>query len=437
MTKVERIDGYERSLLGAMLIDDSVVEVTEAELESSDFLKSRNRLVYEALCEMYSDAKPINLLTVTDYILGKNQNLVDAAFIASLSTEAIPTGSVRFYIEEIRRNSRKRTLLNIARSAQNQLVEGGDEDEVVSYMEQSLVDLSSERRSRGYLAAHVPLAGAARRIERIMISGEEEWAAKTGLDSVDHLLGGLENDDYMIVGARPSVGKSALALQIAFDMAAVQGKKVAVFTLEMSGQSLMHRAVSQQLRLDSRAVRLGHIRPKEMDRIRNWVSEVVNLPMFINDTPNIRLLDLKMQSRLMKQREGLDVIIIDYLTLIRHDSRLQRWEEVSEISRSLKELARELQVPVVCLSQLGRDADNKKPTLSNLRESGAIEQDADIVLLLHRPNEPGYGLAGNPNPVPIEFILAKNRNGPVGTKNLLFMPAYTRFEERGDVYGID
>lgn len=425
----ERLLEMEKTVLGSILVDNSVMEVCSRELETSDFSSGKHRLIYDTFMEMYGEAKPITLLSLSHEIGKENKSkVVDAGYIAGLTSGVASTGSIRYYVEEIKRASRQRKLLLVAKMAQADLEGGESEEVVVDKMESALVDISSRSNTRGYVPAHVSMMSAVRHIDMMASSGDDSWKIKTGLKQLDDLIGGLESEDYMIVGARPSVGKSALALQIAAHVAMEQKKSVVLFTLEMSGRSLMSRSISQKLRIDSKKVRQGWLSTSEIGKIIDFGSELSTFKWFINDTPNIRLTDLRAQARMVKQREGVDLIIIDYITLITGNKQLQRWEQITEISAALKQLSRELEVPVIALSQVARDSENKKPTLASLRESGAIEQDADIVLLLHRTTEPTIDLSGNPNPQGIEFILAKNRNGPVGSINMLFLPQYTRFE---------
>jgi replicative DNA helicase len=429
----ERILEFERAIIGCAVISNFVMDALLSEIEASDFMAAKHRVLYETMVGMYAEAKPIDLVTLHNEVdRDGNGGVVSASDIASLTTDAIQPSSLSYYVGEVKKAALRRNLLKVARGAQNQIETGEDEDSVIESMENALIELSTRSGTRGYIPAYVALMGAAKRIDEMQRGDVDMFKVQTGIRALDGLIGGLEEEDYMIIGARPSVGKSALALQMAMDMAMRQKKRVAIFSLEMGGNALMMRTLSQELRIDSKKIRQGMITQSDMERIVDFGGRLSGLKMFLNDTPNIRLSDLRSQARMIKQREGLDVIIIDYLTLITGNKRLPRWEQVTEISAALKQLGRELQTSVIALSQLSRDSDEKRPTLASLRESGAIEQDADVVLLLHRTSDVGSDLAGNPNPQSIEFIVAKDRNGPVGKVNMVFLPQYTRFEHAAD-----
>lgn len=428
--KKHRIREFEATVLGMILMDNGVIEVCERQLSTSDFGYPVHRQIYDIVLSLYADAAPVNITTVYDRVVEERlTDTVSAEYVSRLTDSVATTANVEYYIKEIRKAARKRRLMNVARRAQNQITDGVDDEEVVTEMENALLELGQGEQTNSYMSFHAAMMSASHRIYQMKEQGSGMFVAKTGIRSLDRLLGGLEAEDYMVVGARPSVGKSALALQMGMDIAGKQGKKVAIFTAEMAYYQLAVRAVSQECRIDSRKIRNGKITEHEMEKIKDFGGKLQEYRLFVNDTPNIPLTDLKTQARTIKQREGLDVIIVDYLTLIRGNQRLQRWEMVTEISSAMKELARELDVANIVLSQVGRHNDNKRPSLGDLRESGAIEQDADIVMFLHRAAEPQFDSLGMPYPVPVEAILAKNRNGSVGTVPLSFIPQYTRFEE--------
>lgn len=426
---VEQVKKFERAVLGAILLENDVMDRTAAELESTDFIDHRNQIVYLTMLNMFNEAKPMDLLSVTNEVRRSGYGEKAApSYIAEL-TEGIPSSAnVRYYIQEVKRDSRRRYLLDTTRSAGKELETGKDSEQVVEKMEDALLHVSSDRGHTMYLPAAAMLLTAHRKIEEIGEKGVDAMRATTGFPSVDRMLGGMDAEDYVVLGARPSVGKSAIGLQIAFHNA-WKGKSVAYFTLEMSGESLMSRAMAQQAGINSKKLRTGMLSRNDHDKIVEFGEKVHDIKLFINDSPNMKMNALRRQARMVKQREGLDLIVVDYLTLISLNPRLPRWEEVSQISRNLKELARELEAPVMALSQLGRDSENHRPTLASLRESGSIEQDADVVFLLHRKAEPKIDTYGDPLPVEIEFILAKQRNGPVGTRSLIFKPELTKFAE--------
>jgi replicative DNA helicase len=248
------------------------------------------------------------------------------------------------------------------------------------------------------------------------------------------MTSGFQNSEFIIIGARPSVGKTALALTMAANMAIHRKIPVGFFTLEMADMALMQRLLSSEARINSEKLRTGMLRPADFHNLTEAAGRIYEAPLFIDDTPNIKLLDLRAQARRMKSKEGIKILFVDYIGLIEPENKnnVPRHEQVAEISRSLKSLARELELPIVCLSQVGRQSEGKPPTLADLRESGSIEQDADVVLFLHREREDTRdahgqegGGAGN---VETDLVIAKQRNGPVGTVKLAFLPHYTKFE---------
>ena len=262
-------------------------------------------------------------------------------------------------------------------------------------------------------------------IERLYHSSGSYTGIPSGFADLDNLTSGFQNSEFVVIGARPSVGKTALALTMAANIAVQQRKPVGFFTLEMSAVALMQRLLAAEARLDSNRIRSGMLRPSDFHKITDAAGRLYDAPLFIEDSPNLKLLDLRAQARRMKSNHSVEIVFIDYLTLISSENQeLPRHEQIAEISRSLKALARELDVPVLALSQVRRETEGKLPTLADLRESGSIEQDADVVMFLHRER----GTDENLNERETDLIVAKQRNGPVGKINLTFFPEYTTFE---------
>jgi len=246
------------------------------------------------------------------------------------------------------------------------------------------------------------------------------------------MTSGFQKSEFIVIGARPSVGKTAFALTMAANMAIRQHRAVGFFTLEMSDMALMQRMLASEARIDSMALRTGLLKPADFHSLTEAASRIYEAPLYIDDTPNIKLLDLRAQSRRLKSQQNVEIIFVDYIGLIEPETRgnTPRHEQVAEISRSLKSLARELDVPIVCLSQVGRQTEGKPPTLADLRESGSIEQDADVVIFLHRERGTEKSEEENytPNNIETDLVVAKQRNGPVGMLKLAFLPKYTKFE---------
>ena len=243
------------------------------------------------------------------------------------------------------------------------------------------------------------------------------------------MLSGFQPSEFIIIGARPSLGKTSLALSLANRMSIQEGRKVGFFTLEMSRISIMQRIMSMEARIDASRLRKGALRPQDFPRLFDAAGRIYDANMWITDVPNMPLLDIRSQSRRMKKLHGVEIIFIDYLTLIRPEKTdIPRHEQIAEISRSLKALARELDIPIVVLSQVSRDTEGKRPSLNNIRESGSIEQDADVVMFLHRERDPSHDNE-SAQVIQTELIVAKQRNGPIGTVPIAFIPKYAKFEE--------
>jgi replicative DNA helicase len=269
-------------------------------------------------------------------------------------------------------------------------------------------------------------------IEALFHAGGSYTGVPSGFADLDDHTSGFQNSEFIVIGARPSVGKTAFALTIASYMAVRKKVPVGFFTLEMSGKSLMQRLFAAEAKIDSKKLRSGMLTNSDFGKITEAAGRLYEAPLFIEDTPNIKLLDLRSQARRMKKNEGIRVIFIDYIGLIESESKgnVPRHEQVAEISRSLKSLARELDIPIICLSQVGRQSEGKEPTLADLRESGSIEQDADVVMFIHKHRDHDKDISQQDSRAIIEtdIILAKQRNGPVGTIKLGFVPRYTKFE---------
>ncbi len=285
--------------------------------------------------------------------------------------------------------------------------------------------------SKQYQKADTIVTETVNVIEKLFHAGGDYTGVPTGFPELDQFTSGFQDSEYIVIGARPSVGKTALALTMASYMAVHKKIPVGFFTLEMSGKSLMQRLLSAEAKIDSSRIRNGMLKHSDFSKLTEAAGRLYEAPLFIEDTPNIKLLELRAQARRMRKNENIRAIFIDYIGLIESDSRnnIPRHEQVAEVSRSLKSLARELDIPIIALSQVGRQSEGKEPTLADLRESGSIEQDADVVMFIHKQRETDKDLEHNSKTtIETDLILAKQRNGPVGTCKLVFIPKFTRFE---------
>ena len=285
---------------------------------------------------------------------------------------------------------------------------------------------------RSYLAAKEIIPDAISAIEKLYHRKESCTGISTGFTELDYITSGFQNSELIVIGARPSVGKTALALTMASNIAIKNKMPVGFFTLEMTGIALLNRLIASESRINSAKLRSGMLSPNDFHKLTEASGRIYEAPLYIDDTPNMKLIDLHAQARRMQIKEGVKIVFIDSIGQIETESEynVSRHEQISKISRSLKSLARELNIPIVCLSHLGQKSKNKPPTLSDLRKLGLIEQDADVVMFLHRDSFSGsyQNQSKDPLKIPTELIIAKQRNGPLGTVPILFLPKYTRFE---------
>ena len=300
---------------------------------------------------------------------------------------------------------------------------------IIEEAEKDIFELIDTGHSGSYVAIKEIIPKTIDAIEKLYHTKESYTGVPTGFPELDNLTKGFQPSELIIIGARPSVGKTALALTMAANISIKYKKPVGFFTLEMSGQALTQRLVSSEARLDFSRLRSGLLRPADFHNLTEAAGKIYEAPLYIEDTPNLRLLDLRALARRMRSKQKVEIIFIDYLTLISSESRsMQRHEQIAEISRSLKALARELDIPVIALSQVKREVQGGRPTLADIRESGSIEQDADVVIFLHRKMKIDRDATEEVTEIETELSIAKQRNGPVGTLKIAFIPKYTKFE---------
>lgn len=424
----------EESILSTILLDNStLLDVLEI-LKPEDFYRTAHQKVFSAIAELFAKAEPVDLVTLTNLLRDLNQldEIGGAAYLARL-VDSVPSAiSVQHYARIIRDKSSLRQLIAKANEITRQCYEGGgDLDQVLDFAEGAVFEIA-ENKNR---AAFHPLnkiietnidALEERQGNRALVTG-----VPTGFSRLDHFTSGLQSGDLIILAARPSMGKTALALNMARNAALEGNVPVAVFSLEMSKEQLSMRMLCAEARVDSQRIRSGFLNPEDWNRITDAAGVLSELPLYIDDSPDISATSIRTKSRRLKLDKGLGLVIIDYLQLMKGRSSTERRDlEISEISRSLKLLAKELSVPVIALSQLNRkleERSDKRPQLSDLRESGALEQDADVVAFIYR-DEVYNKDENNPNRGTAEIIIAKQRNGPTGIVPLTFLNAYTRFE---------
>ncbi len=422
----------EQSVLGSLLIDRDAIIRVASYVRAEDFYIAANATIYQAILDLYNRREPTDFLTLSDE-LERRGSLDDIGGIGYLSSllNVVPTAvHVEYYGRIVERTSTLRRLID----AGTQIVgigfqENHEAEDALDAAEQALFSVSQRRQTKDFQSIADVLDKFFDQLDYLQQNRGEVVGVPTGFTDLDKLTGGLQRSDLIIIAARPSVGKSAFALGMAYGAAVQHRKKVGVFTLEMSAEQLVQRLLSTETGVDSHRLRLGNIDDSEWDRISRAFGRLAEAEIYIDDSANASIMDVRSKARRLQAEHCVDLLIIDYLQLMigrRTDNRVQ---EIAEISRGLKGLARELNVPVVALSQLSRAVETRadhRPMLSDLRESGSIEQDADIVMFIHREdrydeNSERKGIA--------EIIVAKHRNGPVDSVHLRFFDRTARYAD--------
>ncbi|MEJ2733665.1 MAG: replicative DNA helicase [Anaerolineae bacterium] len=423
----------EEAVLGSILIDPDAVIRVAAMLKPEDFYREKHGWVYETALILHERREPIDFLTVCDELerRGQLEEVGGAAFITTL-INVVPTSiHAEHYARIVERTATRRRLIEAAgQIAALAYQEAEDVDEVVDRAEQVLFGVSERRISRELIPIKQVLSEYYDRIEYLTRHQGEMIGIPTGFTDIDKLLGGLQRSDLVILAARPSVGKTSLALSFAHNAAKKHGQRVAFFSLEMSDEQVVQRLISAETGINAQRLRRGDIEQDEWGRFIKATSDLAETHIYIDDTPSISALELRTKARRLHAEIGVDLIVVDYLQLMRGDFRSEnRVQEISSISRALKALARELNVPVLALSQLSRGVESrtdKRPILSDLRESGALEQDADVVIFIYR-DEMYNENTERPNIA--DIMVAKHRNGPTGSVSLYFRKELAQFLE--------
>lgn len=425
----------EESLLSAILIDnDTLLDVVDV-LTPEDFYKKAHEKIFRAIVELFSRDEPADLVTVATKLKEKEEldAIGGAAYLASIADSAPMAVNAVHYARIIKGKSSLRAMITSASAIiERCLRDRGDFEEIIDFAENSIFNISESKSKKGFSALPDLINKNIDMLEERQGSRGGLSGLTTGYSRLDSITSGLQKSDLIILAARPSMGKTAFALNIARNVAIEERVPVAVFSLEMSQEQLSMRLLTSEARIDSNRLKTGFISQEDWQNATDAAGILNEVPIFIDDTPNITAMEIRAKARRLKMDKDLGLIIIDYLQLMRAPFQSDRRDlEIAEISRSLKALAKELDIPVVALSQLNRMLEQraeKRPLLSDLRESGALEQDADIVAFIYR-DEVYNKEENNPNRGKAEIIIAKNRNGAVGTAHMAFLGAYTRFEE--------
>jgi replicative DNA helicase len=425
----------EQAVLGSILIDrDAIVEVADF-LHPEDFYRQAHGRIFEAMLGLFEHREPIDVVTVAEALErdGQLETVGGASYLSTLGNDTPTAVHVTQYGRIVERKAVLRRLISAAgKIAAIGYEDGPDIQESIDRSEAELFAVSQRRSGESFSALRTLLHDAYDRLDYLHAHRGEIVGIPSGFHDLDTLTTGFQASDLIIVAARPSVGKTSLALNIAEHAAVREGKTVGVFSLEMSKEQLIQRLLSSVANIDSQRMRSGFLEEMDFARIAPAMQSLSDAPMFIDDTPSISTMELRTKARRLQAERGLDLLIVDYLQLMQATSNSRdsnRVQEVSEISRGLKSLARELKVPVIALSQLSRQPEmreSREPRLSDLRESGAIEQDADLVLFLWRERDkPGEDESADGDVVNLR--LAKHRNGPTGEVKLWFRKSQTRF----------
>lgn len=422
----------EMAVLGSMLMDEDAIAASSESLDKNSFYNASHRKIFEAMLDLYNSNKAVDLITLTDEL--KRRGALDevggASFLTSLVNTVPTAANIAHYVGIVKEKSILRTLINSATKIISMGYESdGNVDEVVDESEKLIFEISERRILGGYLHLKEIIKNSIETIDKLYQKKTHVTGVPTGFVDFDGRTAGLQPSDFIVIAGRPSMGKSAFALGMAEYAGVVEKIPTAFFSLEMSKEQLVQRMLCSHAKVDAQKVRTGYLAASDWPRLTAAAGKLSEAPIFIDDSPAISVMELRAKARRLKAQQNIQLIILDYLQLMRGTAGIEnRQQEISEISRSLKALARELNVPLVAISQLSRAVESRtdhRPQLSDLRESGAIEQDADVVVLILReeyynPSPDNQGIA--------EIIIAKQRNGPVGSMKLTFIKEYTRFE---------
>ncbi len=421
----------EQAVLGCMLFDSDGISAAFEKLSGDDFYRPDHKIIFESIIELFSEGTQVDLVTIKNKLEKKGflEQVGGIGYIANLAGMVSTSARIKDYIKIVYEKSVLRKLIKAAGTiSEKSYAAQEDLDEIMNEAEQSIFSILQNQKSEDFTHINDILVSTIDKIEEIYYSTEKITGIKTGFKDFDYKTAGLHPSDFILIAARPSMGKTAFALNIALHAAVVDKIPTAIFSLEMSKEQLANRLICSQAMIDAQKLRTGGLNPEDWEKIAQATGEISEAPIFINDIPGINAMQLRAMCRKLKLESGLGLIVIDYLQLMsgngKNDSRQQ---EISEISRSLKAIAREMEAPVIALSQLSRACEARadhRPMLSDLRESGAIEQDADVVAFLYRDE---YYNPETEKKNQAEVIIAKQRNGPVGTIDLVWLGAYTKF----------
>ncbi|NLT65215.1 MAG: replicative DNA helicase [Acidobacteria bacterium] len=425
----------ERSILGAILLDDKALLVIFEILKPQDFYLDSHRRIFEKMLHLMNNSRPVDMITLKDELQRANEleSIGGAAYLAGL-TDGLPRAlNIEHYARIVREKSTLRRLIQISSETMTRSYQDEDPaEEILQQMEKSIFEISNQQFRTGFTSITPVVSDVFREIEELANQKAPVTGLETGFVDLDKMTAGMHPGDLIIVAARPGLGKTSLCLNIAEHVAIRKGKAVGIFSLEMSKEQLVKRFLCSEARIDAHRVNTGFLNKEDWTKLSRAAGDLSETKIFIDDTANITIPELRSKSRRLSLEHGLDLIIVDYLQLMsgstqRYENRTQ---EIAQISRGLKGIAKELGIPLIAVSQLSRavesrTGEHRRPQLSDLRESGSIEQDADLVLFIYReeminPTDDNVGMA--------ELIIGKQRNGPIGSVQLAFSKQFTKFD---------
>lgn len=422
----------EQAIIGSMLTDiDAVISAIEI-LKEEDFYREDNKAIYTAILNLYNRAEPIDIITVKSELesMGKFEQVGGLEYLAELPEKVPTTANAMKYIKIVEEKSTLRRLIKTA----NEIIELGyspteDVEDIMEGAEKKIFNIMQEKNQKGYAPIKDVLVESFTKLEELYNRKQHITGVPSGFTELDYRTAGFHGSELILIAARPAMGKTAFALNIATNAAVKANVPVAVFSLEMSKEQLVNRILCSESMVDSNKVRTGKLEEDDWTKLAGAIGPLSEAEIFIDDTPGINITEIRAKCRKLKLEKNIGMVVIDYLQLIQGSNKRggSREQEISEISRSLKILAKELDVPVIALSQLSRAAEQRpdhRPMLSDLRESGAIEQDADIVMFLYRDDY--YNQDSDKKDI-AEIIIAKHRGGSTGTVELLWLGSYTKF----------
>lgn len=427
----------ESSVIGAMLIDNEAIMIASEIITGEDFYQKQMGVVYDTMVELYNEGKPVEPIILHTSLREKGvpEEVCGIDRILRWMNQVPTSANIKYYAEIVKEKSVTRRLIRVTEDIANKGYTGSEKlEDILAEAEKSVFDLAQRGGGAEFVPIRQVVINVMKKIDAASKTRGRVTGLETGFMDLDYKTSGLQPSDLILIAARPSMGKTAFVLNLAQHMAFKRNHAVAIFSLEMSKEQLVNRMLSLESHVDAQKIRTGRLNDEEWMNLVEGSANIANSKLIIDDTPGISLAAMRSKCRKLKMEHDIQIVIIDYLQLMSgssNNSNASRQQEISDISRGLKALARELNVPVIALSQLSRAVEQRpdhRPMLSDLRESGAIEQDADVVMFLYREGYYNRDLSEAEQRV-AEVIIAKQRNGPIGTVNLLWMPELTKFSD--------